>query len=426
MSRPVHASPAPTSERLFMAAPTRVNRHDEAVRRAATVLSSLLVLLAGGTVVATDVSAASPSVRTAVGGPGSLHAPSGIALDSSGDLFVADTDHCRVMLVPSRSGSLYGMPVHAHRPATLAGGPCGAKGSIGFPTGVAVNRRGDVFIATGTGERVLVVRPGGSHGLRAPEDVAGTGIAGYSGENQPAPKSMLDEPTGVALDAAGDIFIADSGNCRLRMVPMSTGVHFGQSMEAGHLYTVAGTGVCGSAGRGNSADVAQLDSPVAVAVDASGDVFVADRGDDEVLELPISGGQHYGASIGAGDLGVVVGTGANGPYLVDGLPATSEAAELNDPEGVAVSAAGTLFVADGSMHCIRAVPSSSTSVFGRHMSGGSLYTLAGALTVGASSGGGNGTRWILTHMDVPTGLALSNSGDLYFSDQGLNQIRQLR
>jgi sugar lactone lactonase YvrE len=403
-----------------------VNRHDDAVRRAATALTGLLFLFGASAVLGAGAGAATPSVRTVVSGPGSLHAPSGIALDSAGDLFIADTDHCRVTLVPSRSGSLYGLRVHAHHAYTLVGGACGAKGGIGFPTGVAVDHHGDVYIATAPDQRVLVVRPGGTHGPRPPVAVVGTGVAGYSGEGQPATKSLLDEPTGISVDAAGDLFIADTGSCRLRMMPVATGAHFGQAMVAGHLYTVAGTGVCGSSGRGGPADMAEIDSPVAVTADAGGDLFVADRGDDEVLEVPVSSGVHYGTAIGADDLGVVVGAGGNGPYLVDGLPATSEAAELNDPEGVAVNAAGTLFVTDGSMHCIRAVPSSSTSVFGRSMSGGSLYTLAGALTVGNATGGGNGTRWVLAHMGVPTGLALSNDGDLYFSDQGQNEIREIR
>jgi hypothetical protein len=237
---------------------------------------------------------------------------------------------------------------------------------------------------------------------------------------------MLDQPTGIAVDATGDLFIADTGNCRLRLMPSSNGVHFGRPMEAAHLYTVAGTGVCGSSGRGDPALSAQLDDPVAVAVDDLGELFIADGGDDEVLEVPVTSGMHYGQSIGADYLAVIAGTGGNGPYLIDGLPAAGETAELNDPQGLAVSTAGTLFIADGSMHCIRMVPSSSTAVFGRSVNGGSMYTLAGSLTVENSSGGGNGTRWILAHMDVPVGLALSDSGDLYFSDRGLNQVRQIR
>jgi NHL repeat len=271
----------------------------------------------------------------------------------------------------------------------------------------------------------LVVRPGGTKGPRPAVVVAGNGLAGYGGEGQLAGQSMLDQPTGIAVDTTGDLFIADTGNCRLRMVPSTNGVHFGRPMEAAHLYTVAGTGVCGSSGRGEPALSAQLDVPVAAVVDGHGDLFIADEGDDEVLEVPVTSGMHYGESIGADNLAVIVGTGGNGPYLIDGLPAAGETAELNDPQGLAVSSAGTLFIADGNMHSIRMVPSSSAAVFGRNVNGGSMYTLAGALTVQNPSGGGNGTRWILGHMDEPIGLALSDNGDLYFSDRGLNQVRQI-
>jgi trimeric autotransporter adhesin len=391
-------------------------------------LSGLLLMVGVDTVPGATAQAATPPVLTVIGDGNvtALRAPSGIAVDSVGDLFVADTDHCRITMTAGQSRRAYGMRVVVRNTYRLAGGPCGAKDGVGFPTGVAVDQGGDVFIADTTGERVLVVRPGGTRGPRPAVVVAGTGVAGYGGEGQPADQSMLDHPTGIAVDATGDLFIADTGNCRLRMVPSADGVHFGQPMEAAHLYTVAGTGVCGSSGRGEPALSAQLDAPAAVAVDGVGDLFIADEGDDEVLETPVTSGVHYGESIGADDLAVIAGTGSNGPYLIDGLPATGETAELNDPKGLAVSTAGTLFISDGNMHCIRMVPSSSATVFGRSVNGGSMYTLAGALTVQNSSGGGNGTHWVLSHMDVPVGLALSDNGDLYFSDRGLNQVRQIR
>jgi hypothetical protein len=78
------------------------------------------------------------------------------------------------------------------------------------------------------------------------------------------------------------------------------------------------------------------------------------------------------------------------------------------------------------MHCIRAVPASTVDLFGRSMSGGDLYTLAGALPISTKSGAGNGTRWILTHMDVPVGIAVTSTGAVLFSDRASAQVRELR
>ena len=116
--------------------------------------------------------------------------------------------------------------------------------------------------------------------------------------------------------------------------------------------------------------------------------------------------------------------GMYGPYLIDGLSATSVASELNDPEGIAVSAQGNLYVTDGDMHCIRVVPDSTSTVFGRTMAGGNLYTLAGALPITQKGQpAGDRTQWVLTHMSVPTGVSVSPSGFVYFSDRDDNQVR---
>ena len=137
----------------------------------------------------------------------------------------------------------------------------------------------------------------------------------------------------------------------------ATGILFGQAVTAGHLFTVAGTGVCGSAGQGGPLHTAQLWNPVAVAVDGAGDLFVADSGDQSVLLAPVRAGTFYGSAVGAGDIGVVVGgSGGYGPYVADGLPANGPAAELNDPRGLAIGPTGALFVTDGFMHVIRVVP----------------------------------------------------------------------
>jgi hypothetical protein len=361
-----------------------------------------------------------PAVTTVVG-RGLLDSPGGIALDAAGDLFVADTGHCRVVVVPARAAASYGVRLSPGHVTTLVGGSCSGPGSIGHPSGVAVDTQGDVFVAEATAQRVQVVRPSGPRGVVT---IAGTGRPGYNGDGLVATAGQLDEPTGVAVDAAGDLFIADTANCRVRVVPARGVTLFGRPMAAGHLYTVAGTGVCGSAGQGGPAASAEVWDPVAVAVDGGGDLLVADQGDQSVLLAPARAGTYYGTVVAAGTIAVVVGgTGTYGPYLADGLPATGPTAELNDPRGLAVGPTGALFLTDGFMHVIRVVPASSGTLLGRAMTGGDLYTVAGALPVKTAEGIGDGTRWVLTRVGTPVGVALSPSGAAYFSDGTLGTVR---
>ena len=392
------------------------------------MLAGLFLLSAVGLAAGADELSAVPVIRPVAGlqRPGSLSSPSGIALDSAGDLFVADTDHCRVLLLPDHTGEMYGLHVKGGHAYTLAGSHCGARQGLGFPTGVAVDRHGDVFIAEATDDRVVVVPPSGRTGPHVPVAVAGTGAPGYNGNGLPATKSALNEPTGVEVNAAGDLFIADTANCRVRMVPARSGMNYGQQMLVGHLYNLVGTGICGSA-LGYPALSSQISNPVAVAVDQSGDVYIADNGDQTVVEVPARSGDYYGTSIEAGDAQVIIGLVGDGntPYLVDGLPATSVVSELNDPEGLAVSPSGVLFVTDGTMHCIRVVPNITSDLFGRVMDGGDLYTLAGALPVNNPLGIGDGTKWILTKMEIPYGIAVTASGAVVFSDQGTDQVRRI-
>jgi NHL repeat len=266
------------------------------------------------------------------------------------------------------------------------------------------------------------VRPAG----RAVVTVAGTGQAGFNGDGLAGTGSELDEPTGVAVDGSGDLVIADTANCRVRVLAAGNATLFGQAMAAGHLYTVAGTGICGTAGQGGPVAAAQLWNPVAVAVDSAGDLLVADNGDQSVLLAAARTGTYYGTAVGAGDIGVVVGgTGGYQPYLADGVPAVGEAAELNDPRGIALGPTGALFVTDSLMQVIRVVPSTTGTLFGRAMTAGDLYSVAGALPVATPEGPGNGTRWVLTRMGTPVGLAVSPSGNLYYSDASLDSVRTI-
>ncbi len=391
-----------------------------AVRRLPVALAGL-ASLAAAAVAAPAAGGAAPVVRTVVA-PGVLDGPGGIALDAAGNLFVADTGHCRVLVVPARGGTLDGLRVRPGRAATFAGDTCAGPATIGHPSAVAVDSDGDVFIAEATAQRVQEVRAGS----RTAVTVAGTGTAGFDGDGLVATASELDQPTGVAVDAAGDLFIADTASCRVRVLPAAGTTLFGQAMTAGHLFTVAGTGVCGSAGQGGPMRSAQLWNPVAVTVDGAGDLLVADGGDQAVLLAPATAGSYYGTAVGAGDIGVVVGgTGSYGPYLADGLAANGPTAELNDPRGLAIGPTGALFVSDGFMHVVRVVPSKTGMLLGRTMQAGDLYTAAGALPVATPEGDNDGTRWVRTRMGTPVGVVVSPSGSLFYADAGLGTVRAL-
>jgi NHL repeat len=389
-----------------------------AMRRLSVALAGLVSL--STVLLASALPAGAAGAVRSVVGSAVLDTPGGLALDAAGDLFIADTGHCRVLVLPARAGTRYGLHLHPGRVATVAGRSCAGTGSIGHPSAVAVDTRGDVYIAEATAQRVQVVRPAGRDVIT----VAGTGRAGFNGDGLAGTASELDEPTGVAVDAAGDVFIADTANCRVRALPAASTTLFGQAVTAGHLFTVAGTGVCGSEGQGGPVAAAQLWNPVAVAVDSAGDLLVADDGDQSVLLAAARSGTFYSSGIDAGDIGVVVGgTGGYQPYLADGVPATGVAAELNDPRGIAVGPTGALFVTDGRMQAIRVVPSHTGTLFGRTMSVGDLYTVAGALPIANAEGPGDGTRWVLTPMTTPVGLAVSPSGNLFYSDGSLDTVR---
>jgi sugar lactone lactonase YvrE len=355
-------------------------------------------------------------------GAGTLASPSAVALDDAGDLFVADTGHCRVLVLSAHGGRSYGATLRRGHAVTIAGRHCGGTGSIGHPTGVTVDATGDVYFSEANEQRVEMIKPAGP-GVTV---VAGTRQAGSGGDGGPATRAQLDQPTGVAVDRSGDLLIADTANCRIRLVPASSGESFGQHVVRGDIYTVAGTGVCGSAGQGGPLGRAQLFDPVAVATDPAGDLLVADAGDQSILLAPSVSGTYYGAVVGAGDIGVVVGgTGSYGPYVADGLSATSVGAELNDPRGLAVTPTDTLVVTDGFMHVIRFVPARSGDEFSRSVTSGSLYTLAGALPVSTSVGAGDATRWVLTHMATPAGVAVTSSGAVVYCDATTGVIRSI-
>jgi NHL repeat-containing protein len=356
-----------------------------------------------------------------------LDAPSGLAEDGSGDLFIADTGNCRVREVPSRNGVTFGRPVRAGIIVTVAGGPCRDTANPP-PAALATDAAGDLFIDYPTADRVAVLAAtaGTVFGTPAstgkPVTVAGTGHAGFGGDGGSATAAQLDEPGGIAVDPTGDLLIADTGNCRVRMVAAAGGTRDGVALATGQIATVAGTGVCGSSGDGGPALQAQVWDPGALATDPSGDVFVADQGNRTVRVLAPQATTLLGITVGAGDLATVAGEGSYGPYLVDGLSATGMVGELNFPTGLAVDTAGNLVVADGDSHVIREVANTSGELRGMPVAPGDLDTVAGAMSTGALR---TGTAWIGPRMLDPVGITVSPHGALLYADHDGDVVRSL-
>jgi trimeric autotransporter adhesin len=377
--------------------------------------------------------------HTGDGGPAAralLASPSGIAVDGAGDVVVADSGNCRIQVIAGRSGRHFGIAMKARHIYTVAGTSCQGHvsssprvPSMSDPTGVAVDAAGDLLIADGPGNRILELpaTSGRDYGVAVTAgrltSVAGTGVAGAAAGG-PARSSRLDDPQGIAVDAAGDIYIADTAACQVDEVPARDGTRLNVRVDAGHLYPVAGTGTCGYSGDGGNAALAQLWSPSAVTVDGVGDVLIADEGNSAVREIPATTGTFYGVAIAAGDIATVAGQDTFSTYINDGFPATGPVADVNYPSGVAVDAAGDLFIADSYDRSIVEVPAHNGVLFGRNEVADDMYTLAGILPVGGAALG-DGTRWILTRVTYPDGVAVGPGEVLYFTDQGGNTVRRI-
>jgi hypothetical protein len=370
------------------------------------------------------------------GGPATsaeLKDPAGVAVDSAGNLVIADTRNSRVRVVAAATGTFYGQAMTAGDIYTVAGnGQHGYAGNGGLATGaklyyaqgVAVDGAGNLVIADTSNYRVRVVAAatgtfyGRSMTAGHIYTVAGDGTGGFSGDGGPATSAGLFNPSAVAVDGAGNLVIADTLNSRVRVVAASTGMFYGQSMTAGDIYTVAGDGTGGYSGDGGPATSAELQQPRGVAVDGAGNLVIADYGNYRVRVVAASTGTFYGQSMTAGDIYTVAGDGNPYGFSGDGGPATS--AELSFPQAVAVDGAGNLLIADTVNDRVRVVAAATGTLFGQSMTAGDIYTVAGDGTGGYSGDGGPATS---TELDAPRGVAVDGAGNLVIADTANYRVR---
>ena len=372
------------------------------------------------------------------GGPATaaeLYFPNATAVDGAGNLVIADFYNNRIRVVAATSGTYYGQAMTAGDIYTVAGdgsptfsgdgGPATAA-AVPFPSSVAVDRSGNLVLSEPQADRVRVVAVKAgkfyNQAMTAGDiyTVAGNGLVFESGNTGKAVDAELATPTDIAVNGSGsgtgNYALLDYGEVRL--VAESPGTFFGQSMSAGRIYAIAGNGRPGYTGDGGPAATARVGPPPGgVAFDGSGNVLLADSGNNRIRVIAASSGTFFGHSMTLAHIYTVAGDGTAG-FSGDGGPAG--AAELNGPGGVTVDAAGNIVIADTGNNRIRVVAATSGTFYGIAMTAGHIYTVAGTGSAGSSGDGGPATAAMLR---TPASVATDAAGNLVVADSGNNRVR---
>jgi sugar lactone lactonase YvrE len=305
--------------------------------------------------------------------------PAGLAVDTVGNVYIADAGNHRIRRVDALTGGISTV-AGSGAPGFAGDGGAATSAQLNFPRDVAVDSSGNLFIADTSNHRVR--RVDAVTGVISV--LAGTGVAGYNGDGFGAATFDLNNPTGVAVDGLGDVYIADSGNNRIRRVS-----------GGGVITTIAGDGLFGFKGDGGPATAARLRTPAKIAVD-SAETFVFSE---------INGARVR--RVAGGVISTILGTGIPG-FNGDGIIAT--AAQIRGPVGVALNTAGDVFVADQANARLRRV------------SAGIVSTVGGN---GMDRFGGDGFAATLAQLHNPNALARDASGALFIADSSNNRVRRV-
>jgi len=318
-----------------------------------------------------------------------LDSPHGVALDSLGNIYIADTKNNCIRKVDA-FGNIATVAGKGLAGYTGDGGPA-TNAKLNKPRGVFVDASGDIYIADTDNHRIRKV----DAGTQQISTVAGTGSGGFSGDGGPATSAELKGPEGVFVDESGNIFIADTDNHCIRKVDAATQ----------EINTVAGIGgSSGFEGDGGPATSAKLNNPRGVFVDTSGDIYIADTDNHRIRKV----------DAGTQQISTVAGSGSGG-FSGDGGAATS--AKLENPEGVYVDSNGNIFIADTGNHRLRVVSTHD----------GKINTIGGRPTF---FGGFNGDNKPATdaYLNDPKAAAMASTRGgrgIYISDTENNRIRML-
>ncbi len=323
-------------------------------------------------------------------GPGTaaeLFQPRGVAIDSKGAIYVADTLNRRVRRI-SPAGQITAFAGTGLIGSSGDGGPA-VDATLNFPNVVVVDKADNVYISDQLNHRIRKVSPDGKIST-----IAGTGEGngGYGGEGGQAKDAQFNQQVGIAVDGDGNLFVADRLNQRIRRIDARTGV----------ITTVAGNGLIGNGGDGGPATQAELNLPTGVAVDAAGNLYITDTGNQRIRRVSAADGR----------ISTIAGTGVAG-FSGDSGPAASAQINLLYPANLAVDAAGDVYFADRSNHRIRKIT----------LSTGVITTVAGT---GVAGFNGDGTAPAGTALSFPTSVAFDAMGNLIIADSVNNRVRRVR
>jgi sugar lactone lactonase YvrE len=310
--------------------------------------------------------------------------PTGLAFDSSGHLYFADPETNRVRRVDRFTGIITTVAGTGTRSSTGDGGPA-VNATVATPVGLAFDTAGFLYIAEQTGRRIRRIAPD----TKIISTVAGNGQDADSGDGQAASQASFRKIEDVAVDAAGNIYVSDSRTHRVRKIAAMSGI----------ITAFACSGVAGYTGDTLAAISAQCNEPKGLFADLSGNVWIADSGNNRIRRVNPSG--------------VIASVAGGGPTLGDGGVATS--ARLSTPSDIWVDIAGNLFIADMFNGRARKVDAVSNII----------STMAGSGEGFPARGGGDGLPGLGAWMFAPASTARDSAGNVFIADAGDRKLRKL-
>jgi sugar lactone lactonase YvrE len=331
-------------------------------------------------------------VTTVAGGSGDggpalsadLFGPSTVAVDGIGNIFIADAASRTIRRVDYQTGTITSVAGNGMTGSAGDGG-LAISASLGNPSGVALDVNGNIYISDQLSSVIRKIDIATGMISRIAGDPGSS--SGFTGDNGPAIAAKLSSPHALTVDANGNIYFTDTGNQRIRKINAATGL----------ITTIAGNGSYGYTGDNGLATAAEFSNPNSVAVDANGNIYIADYGNSCVRRINST----------SGIVTTVAGTGTTG-FSGDGGLATQ--ALLNSPSGVLIGADGNLIISDTYNQRIRKVD----------LSTGIITTIAGSGTFGFHDDAA-----LLAQLNVPQGLAKDAAGNIFFSEYVNRRIRKI-